>query len=301
MKVTVFTPTYNRAKLIGDLYKSLCEQTCYDFEWLIVDDGSEDDTQKIVEGWIEKCNNFSIRYIYKSNGGKHTAINMGAENALGKYFFIVDSDDYLAPNAIQDIIRGFETIPSAGYAGVGFLRCFENGEIIGTTFDSECIDATALERNKYMITGDKAEVYYTEIIRKYPFPVFEGERFLTEALVWYRISNDGFKIRWYNKAIYFCRYQMGGLSMNSGEVKAPEGYSLYIKELLTYNTDVMTKIKPLGVYAYSMKKNGYTYKYLSKKVKCSRVILFALCNVYKLKMRLFKKSRIKELNIQSGE
>ena len=97
---TIFTPTYNRAYILPQLYQSLCMQTCKDFEWLIIDDGSTDNTYSLVEDWINKCKQFSIRYYAKENAGKPRAINDGVKKAKGKYFFMVDSDDRLKPDAI---------------------------------------------------------------------------------------------------------------------------------------------------------------------------------------------------------
>ncbi|MCS2864766.1 glycosyltransferase family 2 protein [Bacteroides thetaiotaomicron] len=101
--VTVFTPTYNRAYILNDLYQSLCRQTCRKFEWLIVDDGSTDNTEGLVASWLDE-GKMSLRYIKQPNGGKHRAINKGIQEANGDLFFIVDSDDYLAKNAIERIL-----------------------------------------------------------------------------------------------------------------------------------------------------------------------------------------------------
>ena len=109
--VTVFTPTYNRAYILGDLYHSLQRQTCMDFEWLIVDDGSADDTKALVASWQGEENPFPIRYVYQENGGKCRAINRGLKEADGRLFFTVDSDDYLTDDAIEKVIRWDGELP----------------------------------------------------------------------------------------------------------------------------------------------------------------------------------------------
>lgn len=234
--VTVFTPTYNRAKLLSKLYDSLKAQTSFDFEWLIVDDGSQDDTVAVVEGFIKEPNNFPIRYYLQENHGKHVAINYGVQLAHGEMFFIVDSDDWLPNNAIELIHSFFAEINELnGYAGVAGLKLYGNGNIVGSTFGGKCIDCTSLERAKHSISGDKAEVFYTELLKRYPFPVFEGENFLSEEIVWNRIARDGYKFRWFNEGLYFCEYLEDGLSKTSNkELNNFNGYKLVIKELLTY-------------------------------------------------------------------
>ncbi len=234
--ITVFTPTYNRAHLLHVLYNSLKNQTSFDFEWLIVDDGSKDNTKDVVDGFINECDKFQIRYYFQENHGKHVAINYGVQLAQGDKFFIVDSDDWLPSDAIEKVYAFFDEIKDEnGFAGVAGLRLYGDGNIIGATFKGKSVDCTSLEREKYKISGDKAEVFYTNVLKNYPFPVFEGENFLSESIVWYRIANDGYKIRWYNEGIYFCEYLEGGLSSSTNlYCNNFNGYKLSNKEALTY-------------------------------------------------------------------
>ena len=234
--VTVFTPTYNRADLLLKLYNTLTEQTSFDFEWLIVDDGSQDKTKELVDNLIKVSSQFPIRYYSQENHGKHVAINNGVQLARGEMFFIVDSDDWLPNNAIERILSFFEEIRGLdGYAGIAGLKLYGNGELVGSTFNGKVVDCTTLERAKYSIFGDKAEVFYTDLLKKYPFPVFENENFLSEEIVWNRIARDGYKFRWFNEGIYFCEYLDNGLSKTSNkELNNFEGYKLVVKELLTY-------------------------------------------------------------------
>lgn len=215
VKVTIFTPTYNRGYLLNRLYESLTIQSNKDFEWLIIDDGSTDNTLKLVNDWISKETNFEIKYVKISNGGKHRAINYGTEIARGKLFCIVDSDDYLVNTAIEQIIYWESTIADKGsFAGVAGNKGYDENTIIGGTFSEKYIDGTSLERQKLNIFGDKAEVFYTHLLRYYKFPEIDGENFMTENVVWNHIAFDGFRLRWFNEIIYIAQYGEDGLTYN---------------------------------------------------------------------------------------
>lgn len=239
MRITVFTPAYNRGYIIEKLYRSLQRQVFTDFEWLIVDDGSKDDTEDRIRQFQSEQNPFLIRYFKTENGGKHRAINRGVQEAQGELFFIVDSDDYVADDALQKIHDMEDSIPKEekmSFAGVCGLRGYDNSEIIGTTFDGTTLDITVLERIRNGITGDKAEVFYTEVLRKYPFPTFEGEKFLTECVVWDRIAADGLKLRFYNHISIICNYLQDGLSVNLDKhiQASPRGQALYLLQSQEY-------------------------------------------------------------------
>jgi glycosyltransferase involved in cell wall biosynthesis len=238
MKITVFTPTYNRAYIIENLYKSLKKQTFTDFEWLVIDDGSNDNTEDLFKNWAKEKNLFPIRYYKVENGGKHRAINKATDLAKGELLFIVDSDDHLVNDALESIISWENSLEDkADFCGIAGNRGKSIKEYIGTTFDGDFIDATSLERNKYNITGDKAEVFYTNILRNYKFDEIEGEKFITEATVWNRMAHDGYKIRWFNKTIYICDYLEDGLTQNIQTIftNNPIGTAIYIKQLIKYN------------------------------------------------------------------
>ena len=233
MRITVFTPTYNRGYLIEKLYRSLQRQTFHDFEWVVVDDGSTDDTEDRVASFAKEENIFPIRYIKTANGGKHRAINVGTKVAQGELFYIVDSDDYLPDDALQIIDEVERTIPEAekdAFGGVCGIKGFENDKAIGRTFKGEFLDITNLERMKYGIQGDKAEVFYTHILRRYPFPEFENENFITECVVWDKIAFDGYLLRFFNETVMICEYRTDGLSAQGDELyyRNPKGYGLYL-------------------------------------------------------------------------
>lgn len=229
--VTVFTPTYNRSYTLNRLFESLKKQTNYDFEWLIVDDGSTDNTEELIRKFIKESVLFEVRYIKKENEGKHIAINVGAQAAKGKLFFIVDSDDALTSNAIELIIeREREIQGNIVFAGVAGLKGnFEGYPIKGQgkkysmveldKLTGNYIDATSLEyRYKYKIQGDRAEVVYTDIIRNIPFPKIESEKFMEESYLWTSLSKMNLKFRWFNNVIYLCEYLQDGLTNNMQEI-----------------------------------------------------------------------------------
>lgn len=248
--ITVFTPTYNRAKFLERLYKSLTYQHFKDFEWLIVDDGSTDNTYEVISKMIEE-NKITIRYYKQENGGKHRAINKGVELAKGKLFFIVDSDDYLVSKAIKTIEEKYPLIINRDeMAGISFRRGYSETKNIGSqkTFDN--IEATALDfRYKYKIEGDMAEVYKTEVLKQFKFPEIKGEKFCTEGLIWNRIAMK-YKMIWISKIIYICDYLPGGLTDNSfgNRKKAPQYATLFYSELSQMPIPYLQKIRAVINY-----------------------------------------------------
>lgn len=250
--ITIFTPTYNRAYILPELYNSLENQTCKDFEWIIVDDGSTDDTEKIVKKWID-INFLPITYIKTKNGGKQRAINIGVKNAKGDYFWIVDSDDCLVPDSVKIAQKWIDTLPeNEKFAGVSGVIADSKHKMMGDTFEGEFVDATSLERSKYNITGDKSEIFSTQILREFPFPEFENEKFVPEALVWNRIAKAGYKLRWFNEIIYLAEYLPDGYTRNVDKnlITNWKGYSLYVKEIIFSPTDLKSKILITGAYCF---------------------------------------------------
>lgn len=239
MRITVFTPTYNRGYLIENLYRSLQRQTFHDFEWVVVDDGSTDDTEERFASFAKEENAFPIRYIKTVNGGKHRAINVGTQLAQGELFYIVDSDDYLPDDALQIIDEVERTIPEEEkdtFGGVCGIKGFGNDKAIGSSFEGEFLDITMLERAKNGISGDKAEAFYTALLRKYPFPEYEGEKFVTECVVWDKIAFDGYRLRFFNKTVMICEYRPDGLSAQGEKLffRNPKGWGLYLHQCAKY-------------------------------------------------------------------
>lgn len=230
--VTVFTPTYNRAYILGDLYHSLQRQTCMDFEWLIVDDGSADDTKALVASWQGEENPFPIRYVYQENGGKCRAINRGLKEADGRLFFTVDSDDYLTDDAIEKVIRWDGELPQDGhFCGYVGNRGITPTQTPNRLFPGGYLDGTALDRYD-QVDGERAFVFYTEVHRKYLYPEFPGEKFLTEAVTWDLMAHDGYKMRFYNDIIWIWEYKDDGLTRAGYRVflENPQGTGLFFRQ-----------------------------------------------------------------------
>ena len=231
--ITIFTPTYNRESLIVKLYNSLVLQTKKSFEWVVVDDGGTDNTDKLFDKLKLNDNGFNIIYYKKENGGKCSAINEGVKLANGRWFLIVDSDDYLLENAIETILDCCSQIENKQeFGAICCLKCYENTKCIGGEVDYDTIDSDFLSyRTKLHYNGDRSEVIRTEVMKEFPFPVFKGEKFLSEATVWNRMAKK-YKCRYYNKKICVCEYQADGLSGNSSKLfnNSPKGSMLFYKE-----------------------------------------------------------------------
>ena len=249
--ISILTPTYNRGKLLLPLYESLKNLTFEDFEWLIVDDGSEDDTEQYALSWIAhniENAEFPIRYIKKSNGGKHTAINRGVREANGELILILDSDDTLPEDSLATIAQYYEQCK--GYkdcAGVCGLMAHHDGQLIGTGFPKEPMYESALQfryAEKGNVTGDLLEVYKTSVMREFPFPEIENEKFCPESLVWNRIANK-YKLFCFNKVVYYRDYLDGGLTSKIVRIRmnSPIASTMTYAEMLDYNISLKWKIR----------------------------------------------------------
>ncbi len=288
--ITVFTPVYNRIDIISKLYESLTKQTSKNFEWIVVDDGSEDDIKQLFEKWISSEKNFEIKYIYQNNGGKHRAINKGLDFARGNLFFIVDSDDFLTSDAIEKIVYFESTIKNKScFAGVSGLKAYNSDNIVGSTFDGEFVDATSLERDKYGINGDKSEVFYTDILKKYKFPEYDNEKFITESVVYNRIANDGYKIRWFNEIIYFCEYREDGLTSQGRQpfINNPKGYATSVKETIIFKKLKFKQKYDLAYYYYLDLKNMFKLKDIANQINVSVIFLKLVVIKMNIKQKLF--------------
>lgn len=226
MLLTILTPTFNRKKTLSRLWESLKLQSTKSFEWVIVDDGSSDGTRELVEEW-SKQSEFNINYLYKINGGKHTALNYGLAHASGELTFIVDSDDWLTPDAVEVIAKTYMDYKGrTDICGYSFLRKYPNGKINGALFKAEPYIANYIEArvNRNDTHADKAEVYFTHILKEFPFPEYQGEKFLGEDLVWVRIARR-YKMVHLNKSIYVGNYLDGGLTNNRrlNNIRSPLG------------------------------------------------------------------------------
>lgn len=266
--ISIFTPAYNRAHLLNQLYNSLKSQKNYNFEWIIVDDGSKDNTTQIVEAFIAE-EKIPITYFKKQNGGKHLAINQGVQLAKGDLFFIVDSDDYLVNNATELIEHYYPIIRDvADVAGVSFRRGYDDKTYIGSPQAFEDVVLNVHDfRYRLNIKGDMAEVYKTAVLADYPFPAFVGEVFCSEGLVWNRMALK-YKMLWTSKIIYIGEYLEGGLTDNSFNIrkKAPNAATLYYQELSKMNVPLAIKIKSIANYWRFARYQKESFFNQSKKV-----------------------------------
>lgn len=181
--LTVFTPTYNRAHTLGRTYESLFKQKCKEFIWLIVDDGSTDQTKELVRKWQKQDNGFEIQYIYKENGGMHTAHNTAYANIHTELNICIDSDDKMASDAVEKIKVIWEQIRDKNYAGIIALDSDFNGNIIGKSFSDDMRETTLGGYYAAGGQGDKKLIYRTDVINSVPeYPVFSGENMLVWSI-----------------------------------------------------------------------------------------------------------------------
>lgn len=203
---TVFTPTYNRAYALRRVFESLEAQTFTDFEWLIVDDGSVDSTAAMVEAFRLRAS-FPIRYFFQENCGKHVAMNRAVKEAAGRFFATLDSDDACVPEALERLLFHWNAIPEdqrKRFSAVTALCMNPDGRVVGEAFPVTPLDVSPVElRYKLKVRGDKWGFQTTEVMRQFPFPVPQGEKFVTEALVWNAIGKT-YLTRFVNECLYIC-------------------------------------------------------------------------------------------------
>ena len=250
MMITVLTPTFNRGGL-QSLWDSLQKQTVKDFEWLVVDDGSTDGTKNLITQLQEKSD-FPIRYIYKNNGGKHTALNVGIQTICSELIFIVDSDDCVTDDAVESILKIHKKYRSQNnICGYAFLRAFPDGKVNGKKFDvDEKIGSYIDVRVNGDDTGaDKAEVFKTHCLKEFPFPEYPNEKFLGEDLVWVRMARK-YEMVHINKAIYVGNYLEDGLTNNRRKhnIASPIGCMHRAEEFM--ESDLKTRYRIKGGLQY---------------------------------------------------
>ena len=229
--LTIFTPAYNRAHTIGRTYESLCRQTCKDFEWLIVDDGSKDNTRQLVESWIAD-NIIPIRYIYQQNQGMHGAHNTAYRNITTELNTCIDSDDYMPDDAVEKIITFWKAHGSDKYAGlVGLDIDDKNKKVIGNPFPEHLKETTLSGYYASGGKGDKKLVYRTSVINNYPeYPIFEGERYVGLAYK-YMLIDQNYMLLTINEPLVIVDYQNDGSSANMYRQywNNPKGFTFFRK------------------------------------------------------------------------
>lgn len=244
---TVFTPTFNRGYILPELYDSLKAQTFQDFEWLIVDDGSTDETSDLINGWIKE-NIISIVYKKKENGGKPRAINYGIPFASGEYFVMVDSDDTITPDALEKMSQWVDEVAEdSTFIGVGAAKGFPDGTYIKgippVVNANGYVDATNLQRGYFNLDADMCEAYKTDIFRDFPMAEWAGEQFAPEQIALNEIALAGYKLRWHKDIIYICEYRDDGLTKGSRSLEKnnPMGYAMMFNHMLRYPSSIKRK------------------------------------------------------------
>lgn len=232
--ITVFTPTYNRAYRLDKLYNSLLNQTNKDFIWLIVDDGSTDNTTDLVKTWINQ-GLIKIKYLYQENGGKQRAHNKGVLLCDTELFLCVDSDDYLTNHAIDELLKKWNTIvDKKNICGIVAMRGYSESMPVNSWLP-ESVKCSSLYDlyNKYKFKGDALLLYRSDILKLYPFYVAEGEKFIGENYVYLQIDQK-YQLSLLHKILYICEY-------------LPDGYSFNIKKVIKLNPKGYMELKKLEV------------------------------------------------------
>lgn len=250
MIVTVLTPTYNRVSTLPKLFESLCAQTEQNFQWLVIDDGSTDSTELFFYNLPETT--FEIEYYKKANGGKHTALNMAHNYIKGELVVIVDSDDYLLQDAIETIGREWKKYRNQDdICGISYCRGYDDELYISvkTGEDFYVSDDITCRVNNSKIKGDRCEVVRTDLFKKYPFPVFEGENFISEDMLWNSLAME-YSMVYRNKIIYICEYLDGGLTKSGRRLRlqSPNSMMTVTKTYLVKQVRLKRRIKATWLY-----------------------------------------------------
>lgn len=211
--LTVFTPSYNRAYTLHKCYESLLRQTSKDFTWLIIDDGSSDNTKELVDSWINE-NKIEINYIYQENQGMHGAHNTAYKNIKTELNVCIDSDDYMPDDAVEKIISFWNKNKRSDLAGIMALDAYTDGKVIGDKFPNELKESTYFDiYNKYGLKGDKKLIYRSELTIQYPYPIFEGEKYVSLAYKYAKLDSK-YKLALMNEVVCNVEYMEDGSSLN---------------------------------------------------------------------------------------
>lgn len=263
--LTVFTPTYNRAYTLHLCYESLIRQTCKDFIWLIVDDGSTDDTKELVDKWKE-TGEVPITYYYQENQGMHGAHNTAYELIDTELNVCIDSDDYLPDDAVEKILSFWRKCGGNKFAGIVGLDADRSGNIIGTEMPKNIIASTLSDLyGKYRVKGDKKLVYRSELTKSTPpYPLFPGEKYCPLSYK-YILIDQQHPLLIMNEILCNVEYLEDGSSLNiiSQYKKNPYGFSFFRKEAMKYAPSLKSCFRETIHYISSnlMVKN---YKFLNE-------------------------------------
>lgn len=274
--ITVFTPTYNRAYTLHKCYESLKKQTCKEFIWLVIDDGSTDNTKELVDKWIfEKLIN--IRYHFQDNKGMHGAHNSAYELIDTELNVCIDSDDFMTDDAIEKIINFWHKNKSDNMSGIAALNIYNDGQVIGTKFPESLKTSTLFDLyNRHGVKGDKKLIYRTELTKAYPYPIYEGEKYLGLDYKYKKIDLSH-ELLMMNEAVCIVEYMEDGSSKNMLRQyrRNPRGWSFYrIENMKNPNANLQYKFKECIHYVSSclMSKN----KGFLKETPCKLLTILAV-------------------------
>ena len=282
MLFSVVTSTYNRGYIIENLYRSLQRQNFTDFEWIVIDDGSTDQTEKLFSKWIEEDNKFTIKYFKQENIGLIRSLNKAFNKACGEYIIKVDSDDYITDDCLEFFASKIKNISGDVYAVAGIRGKTIDNPIKGSwpLIDENVgyVDATDLERKKYNLDADMCEAWRKDILIKYPLKVWETEKFAPEQISFFQIALDGYKIRWFSKILCICNYRNDGLTLGADKLvkENPMGYAMMYDHMLNYDISIKGKLVAAlqcDTLAIVGKNPHYIFKY---KHVLYKIIMFPL-------------------------
>jgi glycosyltransferase involved in cell wall biosynthesis len=297
--LTVFTPLYNRINTLKRTYESLKRQTSKDFVWLIIDDGSTDNPYEIIKEWIKINNGFEIKYVYKENGGMHTAHNTAYENIDTELNVCVDSDDYMPDNAVQLIIDCWNKNKNKGYAGIIALDFADSTKkVIGKELPTDKESTTLMGYYNNGGFGDKKLIYRTDIIKATPpYPVFDNEKYVALAYK-YHLIDEKYELKILNECVCIVDYQMDGSSTNMYRqyVRNPKGFAFWRKEQMKHSINIKQKFKACIHYVSSslIAKNKHFVKESPEKF----LTVLSIPIGYILKVIVMKKSKSSYMKVE---
>ena len=252
MRFSVITPTYNRAHTLPLVYRSLCAQTFADFEWLVVDDGSDDETRELVSSWKP---GFPIRYFWQPNRGKHTAMNLGVAHAAGDLVLFFDSDDQCVPTALERFDYHWRQLPNPSrFSNLSCLCRTPDGAIVGKPYPADCVDAYTFADQLRYRSGERWGINRTDVLRQFPWP--EDERYAPEGLVWNRIARQ-YAARFINEALRIYVPAADGISATvlTRRLISPRTTKMYYRELAMSPAPALVRLRSaLNYVRFSLMK-----------------------------------------------
>ena len=287
--IAIFTPTYNRKELLKRCYMSLAAQTDKNFEWLVIDDGSTDDTKDYINS-VRKKSDFEISYYYQKNGGKYIAFNCAVKECKLDYMLLLDSDDMLTESAIEILNRKCKMIKNLDSVCGIIGNCGHIGKngVVGSKIPRLRF-ASGLDLYQRMnFHGDTMRLYKTSVLKKYPFPEINGEKFMPENVIFDRIDQK-YKMLVIPEVLYLCEYQKSGLSNNIDKVRIenPIGYSLSLKSTAETALSLKKKFGVTVLYIIWCRKFGIKKSFN----RYSDKVVYLLCWPVSFIMQICKRPR----------